>query len=59
MDIDSEVATNIGRIDAVLDAGKHLYIFEFKFEHPVEDALEQIERKQYSQKYLVSAEEKG
>lgn len=59
MDIDPEEATNIGRIDAVLDAGKHLYIFEFKFEKPVEEALEQIERKQYSQKYLVIAEEKG
>ena len=59
MDIDPEEATNIGRIDAVLDAGKHLYIFEFKFEKPVEEALEQIERKQYSQKYLVIAEKKG
>ena len=59
MDIDPEEATNIGRIDAVLDAGKHLYIFEFKFEKPIEEALEQIERKQYSQKYLVIAEKKG
>ena len=59
MDIDPEVATNIGRIDAVMDAGKHLYIFEFKFEKTVDEALEQIDRKRYAEKYLIKAEEKG
>ncbi|WP_026503672.1 ATP-binding protein [Butyrivibrio sp. NC3005] len=59
MDIDVEEATNIGRIDAVMEAGKHLYIFEFKFEKTVEEALEQIEKKEYVNKYLVNAEEKG
>ena len=59
MDIDAEVATNIGRIDAVMDAGEHLYIFEFKFEKSVETALEQIDDKGYAQKYLVRAKEVG
>jgi hypothetical protein len=45
MDIDPEVATNVGRIDAVLDAGEHIYIFEFKFEKTADEALDQIERK--------------
>lgn len=59
MDIDAEEPTNVGRIDAVMDAGAHLYIFEFKFEKPVDEALEQIKKKKYVQKYIVKAEEKG
>jgi hypothetical protein len=59
MDIDPEVATNVGRIDAVLDAGEHIYIFEFKFEKTADEALDQIERKKYAEKYLIKAEEKG
>lgn len=58
MDIDAEEPTNIGRIDCVMDAGRHLYLFEFKFEKSSDDALGQIERKQYAQKYLISAQEK-
>lgn len=28
--VHSEIPTNQGRMDALLDTGKHLYIFEFK-----------------------------
>ena len=59
MEIDPEEATNVGRIDAVMEAGKHLYIFEFKFEKTAETALEQIDTKKYVQKYLVNAEVNG
>ena len=59
MDIDAEEVTNIGRIDAVLDAGMHLYIFEFKFEKTALEAIGQIEKKEYVQKYLIKAEQKG
>lgn len=58
MEVDAEEATNVGRIDAVLDAGEHLYIFEFKFNKTVKTALEQIEKKEYVHKYLLKAETK-
>ena len=59
MDILTEVATNKGRIDAVLDAGKHLYIMEFKLHKTADAALAQISEKAYAEKYLRPAREKG
>ena len=59
MDILTEVATNKGRIDAVLDAGKHLYILEFKLQKTADAALAQIDEKAYAKKYLRPAREKG
>ena len=59
MDIVTEVATNKGRIDAVLDAGQHLYIIEFKLEKTADAALAQIDEKRYAEKYLRAAREKG
>ena len=58
MDILTEVATNKGRIDAVLDAGAHLYIFEFKLHKTANAALAQIDTKAYAEKYLRAAHEK-
>ena len=58
MDILTEVATNKGRIDAVLDAGAHLYIFEFKLHKTADAALAQIDTKTYAEKYLHTAREK-
>ena len=59
MEILSEAATNLGRIDAVLDAGKHLYIIEFKFKKSADAALEQIDEKKYAQGYIYPAKLKG
>ena len=59
MDILTEVATNKGRIDAVLDAGKHLYIMEFKLHKTADAALAQISEKAYAKKYLRPAREKA
>lgn len=59
MDIVTEERTNIGRIDAVLNTGKHLYIIEFKFNKTAEEGLDQIEGKKYAQKYILPAREQG
>lgn len=53
MDIQSEVATDTGRIDLTLITKKYIYILEFKFNQTAEQALKQIERKKYYQKYLT------
>jgi Predicted AAA-ATPase/PD-(D/E)XK nuclease superfamily len=52
--IEAEVATCDGRIDAAIETNSHVYIIEFKLNHPALTALEQIEKKQYYQKYLSS-----
>jgi len=59
MDVQAEVSTNIGRIDAVLDAGTHLYIMKFKLNKSAGVALQQIDDKQYAQKYILPARKKG
>lgn len=59
MDVRVEEATNVGRIDAVLDAGAHLYIIELKLGKSAEVAASQIEALGYAQKYQLAAREKG
>ena len=59
MDVSTEEKTNTGRIDAVLDAGDHLYIIEFKLNKTSDEALSQIDDKKYAQKYILPAREKG
>ncbi len=51
-----EDPTNIGRIDAVLETGNKIYIMEFKLgsEH---EAMEQIKKMKYYEKYLGSGKE--
>jgi hypothetical protein len=48
----SEVVTNIGRIDTVIELDKLIYIFELKTTLSSSDALKQIKEKKYYQKYL-------
>jgi Predicted AAA-ATPase/PD-(D/E)XK nuclease superfamily len=50
--IQAEVTTDDGRIDATIETNSHIYIVEFKLNQPATTALEQIERKEYHQKYL-------
>ena len=51
--IEAEVHTHKGRIDAVIKTEQHIYIMEFKL-GTAKKALEQIEEKQYYEKYLRS-----
>jgi len=50
----NEVHTANGRMDSVIFAGKNIYIFEFKVDKPVEDALWQLEEKDYASIYADS-----
>ena len=59
MEFLTEEKTNKGRIDAVLDAGDHLYIIEFKLNKSPGVALSRIDEKKYAQKYILPAKEKG
>jgi hypothetical protein len=51
-----EDPTNIGRIDAVVETGKKIYIMEFKIGSE-QEALEQIKEMKYFEKYLGSRKE--
>jgi hypothetical protein len=55
--IEAEARTSIGRIDAVAQTEKYVYIFEFKLNHSATEALKQIHDKEYYQKYLGSGRE--
>jgi len=41
-------------MDSVIEAGDFVYIIEFKVDKPVEDALRQIEKKDYALMYANS-----
>ncbi|PCI73933.1 hypothetical protein COB28_02835 [Candidatus Dependentiae bacterium] len=49
--IDVEIATNIGRIDAVIKTEKYIYIIEFKLDLIAYKAIEQIKTKKYYEQY--------
>ncbi len=49
--VNLEVVTNKGRIDAVVETNKHVYVIEFKRDESAEKALEQIKDKGYYEKY--------
>ncbi|MCA0388889.1 MAG: ATP-binding protein [Bacteroidetes bacterium] len=52
--VESEVNTNIGRIDGVVEFPDKIYIIEFKYNLPPEEGLQQIKQKKYYEKYLSS-----
>ena len=52
MYIDAESATNDGRIDAVVQTEKAVYIFEFKLDNDP-TALKQIKKKEYFKKFML------
>ncbi|MGA1823916.1 MAG: AAA family ATPase [bacterium] len=49
--VEVEVSTNKGRIDAVVELEKRVYIFEFKLHDTAENALKQIKEHKYYEKY--------
>ena len=51
---ENEVHSANGRMDSVIFAGDYIYIFEFKTDKPIEDALWQIEEKDYALIYADS-----
>ncbi|UCH96621.1 MAG: ATP-binding protein [Candidatus Aminicenantes bacterium] len=53
VNIDVEVHTNKGRIDAVMKTETNIYVMEFKM-GTSDEALSQIERMKYHEKYLSS-----
>jgi hypothetical protein len=55
--IHTEVKTNIGRIDAVMETRTHLYIIEFKIDSTGIEALKQIEEKKYYERYHAQNKE--
>ncbi|MCP4157159.1 MAG: AAA family ATPase [bacterium] len=50
--IETEIETNVGRIDAVVETQGYFYIMEFKM-GTAEKALSQIKNKKYYEKYLM------
>src|SRR3990167_8019980 len=51
--IESEVETNKGRIDSVIETANYLHIIEFK-QNSSSIAIEQIIEKEYYQKYFTT-----
>lgn len=45
--IDTEVRTATGRVDAVMKLPDAIYVFEFKYNKSAEEALEQIDERGY------------
>ncbi|MBO6299680.1 MAG: AAA family ATPase [Lachnospiraceae bacterium] len=56
MDVSAESMTNIGRIDAVLEAGKNIYVIECKIDRTAKEAMQQIDDKKYIEKYYDKIE---
>ncbi len=49
----SEVQTNVGRIDMVVETYDTIFIFEFKLDESADIAIDQIKQRQYYQPYLA------
>lgn len=55
--IETEVRTNQGRIDVVIQTGDTIYILELKLDSPAQEALEQIQQKEYYEKYQLTGKQ--
>lgn len=47
-----EVASALGRADAIIETADYVYIIEYKVNHSVDEALQQIEDRGYASPYL-------
>ncbi len=54
IEAESEVSTDKGRIDMVLQTKTHVFIFELKFNESAEAALHQIEERKYYERYFLT-----
>ncbi|MEM4271029.1 MAG: AAA family ATPase [Candidatus Pacearchaeota archaeon] len=52
----AEVKTNVGRIDVVIQDRGSTFLFEFKFNGTKEEALEQMKKNKYFQKYFMPSD---
>ncbi|MBD5284598.1 MAG: ATP-binding protein [Bacteroides sp.] len=50
---DAEYKTSAGRIDILVRTDEYVYVLELKYDRSAEEALEQIERKEYSLPWAV------
>ena len=57
LDIEAEVQTSAGRIDAVVALPETIYLFEFKINKSAEEALKQIKTNEYYVKYQAQGKE--
>jgi hypothetical protein len=57
LDVDCEVRTEAGRIDAVVKTEARIFVFEFKLQGSAEEALAQIHHRHYHEKYLADGRE--
>lgn len=55
--VQSEISTNRGRIDMVLQTDYYIYIFEFKIDSNAKTALNQILEKEYYNKFKVESKQ--
>lgn len=51
-EIDVEVETNVGRIDTVINTKNKIYLIEFKINKPASQAIKQIIKKKYYEKFI-------
>jgi len=51
--VDAEVQANIGRIDTTITLDEHIYLFEFKIDKTAQEAMDQIHKQKYYEKYLL------
>jgi hypothetical protein len=57
LDVDCEVRTEVGRIDAVVKTAERIFVFEFKLQGTAEDSLQQIHQRRYHEKYTADSRE--
>ena len=55
LNVDAEVRTSDGRIDILVRTNDYVYIMELKYDGTPEEALEQIERKEYALPWAVDS----
>ena len=57
MNVDTEVRTSDGRIDLLVRTDRYVYIMELKYDSTAEEALAQIERKEYALPWAIDHRE--
>ena len=57
MNVDTEVRTSDGRIDILVRTDRYVYIMELKYDSSAEEALAQIDRKEYALPWAIDSRE--
>ena len=52
--VQSEIHTAVGRCDCVVQNAQYVFVFEFKVDKTVKEAVQQIENKKYAAPYAMS-----